>query len=487
LAKIASEQITETVSELFIDANCHIREEVFNAWLKALKEEKEGGLAGEIYKIMIKNAWIAWRDSIPICQDTGQPVVFIEQGDGVEIVGRPLFDAINEGINKGGRDGFLRKSVMQDPLDRDNEGGYGPPLIHHRMVKGNLVKITLYPAGCGCEQMNRTMMFPPCNAEETIKRFVIERVKEAGSKPCPPTILGVGIGGDLEVCSYLARRALLRPFNKGNKEYETLERSLLKQINNLGIGPLGLGGKTTAMALNIETAPCHRGNLPLSIAFNCHIGRRSETVLGLSKEEGPDAKTQKTILRERLQQMAEGIKPFQGWKSLELPLTDSLISNLKTGDRLLLTGAVYTARDAAHRRLANSIKEKKELPFPLKGQVIYYVGPTPPVPGQVIGSAGPTTSARMDSYTPLLLAHGLRGMIGKGYRSKEVTDAIKEYKGIYFITFSGAGALLSKCIRKSEMICFEELGAEAIRRFELKDFPAIVATDAWGNDIYRRL
>lgn len=169
---------------------------------------------------------------------------------------------------------------------------------------------------------------------------------------------------------------------------------------------------------------------------------------------------------------------------ITMPLTDKVIKSLKTGDKVLISGVVYTARDAAHKRLVNTIKDKEKLPFNLKGQIIYFTGPTPASPGKVIGSAGPTTSSRMDSFSPILIKKGLKGMIGKGPRGKEVVDAIKKNKAVYFAAVGGAAALLSKSIKKSDIIAYEDLGTEAIRRLEVEDFPVIVVNDIYGNDLY---
>jgi fumarate hydratase subunit beta len=274
--------------------------------------------------------------------------------------------------------------------------------------------------------------------------------------------------------------ALLRPIHIRSEKYEYLERSLAQAINRLNIGPQGLGGKTSVLAVNIEASSCHRANLPVAIAFNCHIGRYKTWQYGEIKDTEKEAD-----FWDRLRETAKNIHIFRNYRRVQLPLSEDMISGLNAGNKVLLNGIVYTARDAAHRRLVMMLKEDKALPFDLEGQVIYYVGPTPPKPGHVIGSAGPTTSYRMDPYTPQLLSRGLKGMIGKGYRSPGVIDAIKRYHALYFITFAGAGALLSRHIARSETIAFGDLGTEAIRRLELKDFPAIVACDAEGRDIYK--
>lgn len=182
--------------------------------------------------------------------------------------------------------------------------------------------------------------------------------------------------------------------------------------------------------------------------------------------------------------MKKPTKPVKKETSITTPLTDKVIKSLKTGDKVLISGVVYTARDVAHKRFVSAIKDKEKLPFNLKGQIIYFTGPSPEPPGKVIGSAGPTTSSRMDSFSPILIKKGLKGMIGKGPRGKEVVDAIKKYKAVYFAAVGGAAALLSKRIKKSDIIAYEDLGTEAIRRLEVEDFPVIVVNDIYGNDLY---
>lgn len=180
-------------------------------------------------------------------------------------------------------------------------------------------------------------------------------------------------------------------------------------------------------------------------------------------------------------------KPTKSTKKeirITTPLTDKVIKSLKTGDKVLISGIIYTARDVAHKRFVSAIKDKEKLPFNLKGQIIYFTGPSPEPPGKVIGSAGPTTSSRMDAFSPILIKKGLKGMIGKGPRGKEVVDAIKKYKAVYFAAVGGAAALLSKSVKKSDIIAYEDLGTEAIRRLEVEDFPVIVVNDIYGNDLY---
>jgi|SRR3989344_7374323 len=478
--KIHSEEITKVVSELCIEANYYIEEEIFKAWQKAIKKEKSP-LAKEFFRIMIKNASIAWEEKIPICQDTGQMVFFVEIGKNVEIIGDTIKNAINRGVEIGCKKGYLRKSVVLDPLKRNNCGSYGPAIIHYEIVPGSKLKISLIPVGCGVDQCSCVDMLYPCNIEKSIKNFVVSKVKEAGSKNCPPTTVGVGLGGDLEEAAYLARKALYRSMNQHSKKFGRLEEEITEEVNKLNLGPMGFGGKTTVFGVNIEASSCHRANLPIAIAFNCHIGRHKEFTFG--QNNGQLLQKQEK-LRQQLKKVAEKIKILKDFKRITVPMTKEVIDKLKAGDKVLISGIVYTARDAAHKNLVDLIKRNRSLPFDFKNQVIYYTGPTPAKPGQIIGSAGPTTSARMDIYTPFLLAKGLKGMIGKGCRNKEASEAIRKYGAIYFSTFGGTGAFLSKFIIKSEIIAFKELGTEAIRRLELKDFPAIVMCDSQGKALY---
>ncbi|MBC8484814.1 MAG: fumarate hydratase [Bacteroidetes bacterium] len=480
--KFSATYIAEVVSNLCIESNYCIREDIFDSWKKALEREDENTLAKETIGLMIKNAALAWHENLPICQDTGLMVFFVEKGTDVLIEGDSLTDAINKGVELGGKKGCLRKSITLDPLKRDNEGSYGPAVIHYHEVPGDKLKIIAIPVGCGAEQYSCVRVLPPCNIEENIKKLVVQQVKNAGSRCCPPTIVGVGIGGNLEHAAYLARKALCRSTSISNKEFLPLENEILEEINKTNIGPQGFGGKTTSLSVNIEAISCHRANLPIAIAFNCHLGRLKEIILG---DEGKNVPSwHSDTLKSKIMKFASEITLSNSSIHITTPLTKETIDELKVGDKVLISGTLYTARDAAHKKLQQLIQDNKPLPFELRNQVIYYVGPTPAKPGSVIGSAGPTTSARMDTFTPLLLSHGLKGMIGKGSRDFTVLEAIKRNKCIYFAAIGGLGALLSKCIIKSDIIAYDELGTEAIRKLEVKDFPAVVACDSKGNSLY---
>ena len=247
---------------------------------KAEKNEK-WPIANNILNKIIENSHIAAREKIPICQDTGMACVFIEIGQDVHIIGGNLKDAINEGIRQGYNEGFLRKSVVKDPLDRINTMDNTPAIIYYDIVEGDKLKIKVAPKGFGSENMSQLKMLKPADGLEGIKDFVLKVVKEAGPNPCPPIVVGVGIGGTFDKAANLAKKALVRPLNeKNNNEfYANLEKELLKDVNELGIGPQGFGGKTTALAVNIETYPTHIAGLPVAVNINCHVTRHAEIEL----------------------------------------------------------------------------------------------------------------------------------------------------------------------------------------------------------------
>jgi fumarate hydratase subunit alpha len=271
--------ITEQVRDLCIQANIDLGEDVLQAFDRAIEKE-ESPVAVDILKELKENARIAKEEKVPICQDTGFAVVFVELGQDVHLVGGSLSEAIHEGVRRGYREGYLRKSICH-PFTRTNTGDNTPAVIHTEMVPGDRIKITLAPKGAGSENMSRVVMLTPSEGVEGIKRFVIQRVKEAGSNPCPPTIVGVGIGGTMEQAALLAKKSLLRPLGSKNPspELDQLESEMLAGINQLGIGPQGLGGRTTSLAVHVLMMACHIASLPLAVNIQCHVQRHKETVI----------------------------------------------------------------------------------------------------------------------------------------------------------------------------------------------------------------
>lgn len=279
MREISATLITETVKKLCIEANCKLPKDM-KACIEQSYETESWSQAQDILSKIIENYNIAEKELKPICQDTGAACVFLKIGQDVHINGN-LNDSINEGVRQGYKDGFLRKSIVKDPLDRVNTGDNTPAMIYYDIVEGDKVEITLAPKGFGSENMSQIKMLKPSDGVEGVIDFVVKAVEEAGSNPCPPIVVGVGIGGTFDKCALLAKKALLREAGSENPVpyYAELEKTLLEKINALGIGPQGFGGKTTALAVNIETFPTHIAGLPVAVNINCHVTRHITEVI----------------------------------------------------------------------------------------------------------------------------------------------------------------------------------------------------------------
>lgn len=268
------EEIIECVSEMCIKANHYLSEDMCKAMKNAAEREKSP-LGKQILNQLQENLKIAAADRIPICQDTGMAVVFVELGQDIHIEGGSLEDAINEGVRRGYTEGFLRKSVVSDPLLRENTKDNTPAIIHYEIVPGDKVKIIIAPKGFGSENMSRVFMLKPADGIEGVKNAILTAVKEAGPNACPPMVVGVGVGGTFEKCALMAKKALTREIGKHSElpHIRELEEELLEKINGTGIGPAGLGGTTTALAVNIDTYPTHIAGLPVGVNICCHVNR----------------------------------------------------------------------------------------------------------------------------------------------------------------------------------------------------------------------
>ncbi len=277
---ITSKQITKAVEELCKEASFSLPSDVMAALKKAFKDEKSP-LVQDVYKLFQKNISIAQKKKVPACQDTGTAIVFVEKGDQVKLTGIELCKAINQGIKNGYKKHYLRKSIVADPLRRKNTGDNTPAIIYMEPKRGKALKITLLQKGGGAENLSRQSMLKPADGYEGCLDFIVETVKKAGSKGCPPYVVGVGIGGNFEKSAYLAKKSLLRNLTKKNKDpfYSKMEKEVLKRINKLGIGPQGFGGKVTAISVNIETAPCHIASLPIAVNMECCMHRHASVSL----------------------------------------------------------------------------------------------------------------------------------------------------------------------------------------------------------------
>ncbi len=280
MREVSVSRITEEVARLSIEANYQLGEDVVQALRKALDKE-ESPVGRSILERIIENAEIAAQGEYPYCQDTGFAVVYVEIGQDVRLVGGDLYEAINEGVRKGYTEGYLRKSIVRDPLRRVNTGDNTPAVIWTDIVPGDKVSITVAAKGGGSENMSEVRMLKPADGAEGVKNFVVERVERSGGNPCPPIVVGVGIGGTFEKCAWLAKKAALRKIGERNPDpfYAEMEEELLERINKLGIGPQGLGGRVTALDVHIEAYPCHIASLPVAVNIQCHADRHKTVVI----------------------------------------------------------------------------------------------------------------------------------------------------------------------------------------------------------------
>lgn len=277
---IQVEQIIEAVEKLCMDANYELGEDMLEKFQEALRTEKSP-LGCEVFERLIENATIAREERVPMCQDTGMTVIFVEMGQEVLVTGGSLTDALNEGVRRGYTKGYLRKSMVKDPFERVNTGDNTPAIIHYELVPGDELKITVAPKGAGSENMGALKMCKPSEGLEGVIRFVVDTVERAGGNPCPPIIVGVGVGGTMEKATYLAKKSLLRKAGEPNPDERlaAIEKEILTRVNQLGIGPQGFGGTNTALGVHLEVYPTHIASLPVAVNIQCHAARHKEIVL----------------------------------------------------------------------------------------------------------------------------------------------------------------------------------------------------------------
>ncbi len=423
----------------------------------------------------------------PICQDTGIVTAFVKVGMDVrwDLGGMSLDDAINEGVRRAylHPDNVLRASILRDPAgQRQNTRDNTPAVIHYSIVPGDKVDITVAAKGGGSENKSRMVMLNP---SDSIVDWVLKTVPTMGAGWCPPGMLGIGIGGTAEKAALLAKEALMDPVDmhellaRGpSNRIEELRLELHEKVNALGIGAQGLGGLTTVVDIKIRDYPTHAASLPVAMIPNCAATRHVHFELdgsGPAELEAPKLEDWPKIT-------------FDASKSRRVNLdtvTRADIAGWQPGETLLLSGTLYTGRDAAHKRMTEMFARGEALPVDLQGRFIYYVGPVDPVRDEVVGPAGPTTATRMDKFTDAVLARtGLIGMIGKSERGPVAIEAIRKHKAVYLMAVGGAAYLVSRAIRKARVVAFEDLGMEAIYEFVVEDMPVSVAVDVNGSSVH---
>lgn len=492
------EEVAAAVARLAVEANTRIGPDVLDAFRAALQRE-ESPAGREVLAQLLENAALADASGVPYCQDTGMVVVFARLGGRVLLTAGTLQAAVDGGVRRAYTEHLLRKSVIGDPLRRRNTGDNTPAVLHLEHVAGDeadRLTLDVMPKGFGGENMSVLRMLPPSAGWEGVERCVVETVAAAGPNACPPLVVGVGVGSDFEGAPLLAKRALLRPVGAPHPDaaVAAYEARLRAAVDATGIGPQGLGGSTTAVAVHLELGATHIAALPVAVNLGCNAYRHRSAVL--RGHPDPTRAAAAAAALPRTPPVVAGAGPVAPHSpgdpaatpalAVDLPISEAQARAMRPGQAVRLSGPIYGMRDAAHARLHALLREGREaeLPIDLRGAAVYYVGPAPPPPGQAVGAAGPTTSERMDAYTPALIERGLRLMVGKGRRSPEVKAAMRRHGAVYLVATGGAAALLGRHILRSEVIAYPDLGTEAIHLMTLRDFPCRVVVDARGADLY---
>lgn len=472
-------------------------------YIQALGEAyrlEESPAAKDAIAQILTNSRMCAEGKRPICQDTGIVVAFVKVGMDVcfKAQGGTESLTLEEMVNEGVRRAYLlpenklRASIVTDPAGkRANTKDNTPAIVHVSLVAGDKVEVSIAAKGGGSE--NKAML-AMLNPNDSIVDWILDVVPQMGAGWCPPGMLGIGIGGSAEKAMLMAKESLMAPIdmhalklrarNLNEKQsltkVEALRLEIFEKVNDLGIGAQGLGGLTTVLDVKIMDYPTHAASLPVAVIPNCAATRHVHFVLdgsGAATLTPPDLSSYPDV----------HWTPSAQAKRVNVDgLTKADIAHWQAGETLLLTGKILTGRDAAHKRIANMLAKGEKLPVDLSNRFIYYVGPVDAVHDEAVGPAGPTTATRMDDYTELMLGKlNLLGSIGKAERGTEALAVIKKYQSVYLMAVGGAAFLVSKAIRKSRVIAFEDLGMEAIYEFDVVDMPVTVAVSATGESVHQ--
>lgn len=456
MKKINSEKIFKLVKKLLIQANTLMPKVAYEQIIE--KYSKGNNAEQEFLNYFLINAKIAHKKCRPLCQDTGQVVVFIELGQNIHIEGDLLENTINAAVADVYSDFSFRKSVVKDSFfNRKNTQDNCPAIIYTDIYEGDEIKINILIKGGGAENMSSLLMLSPTITETEFINNVTEIVCKSGTKSCPPMFLGIGIGGTAEKALLLSKKA----FFYGNKTPETTELSK-KITTSINSTNKSTPFKTSVIETKIISSPTHIASLPVGITFNCHSLRHCSGLINANGEE--------FIFSENYTPTCSTLQNNFNFKKINSNETEKL-KKLNSGDKFLLSGIVYTARDAAHQRLLNTFTTGASLPFEIKNSILFYAGPCPKTKNEIIGPIGPTTSARMDKFATFTVDLGIAAIIGKGERSEETKKIFTENKIKYFSAIGGIAAYMASCVKKCETIAYDDLGAEAIYKLEIKDLP----------------
>ena len=453
---------------------------------EAYKAEKSPAAKDAIAQILTNSRMCA-EGHRPICQDTGIVNVFINWGMDCRLddTSRSMQEIVDEGVRLAylNPENKLRASILTDPaFTRRNTRDNTPCVLHVEMTPGSTISVDVAAKGGGSENKSKFKMMNP---SDNIVDWVLEMIPQMGAGWCPPGMLGIGIGGTAERAVLLAKQSLMEPIDMGQlkergprTDIEALRIEIFDKVNALGVGAQGLGGLSTILDVKINDWPCHAAGKPVAMIPNCAATRHAHFVLdgsGPAYLEPPSLDAWPDV----------HWTPDKAAIRVDLEtLTPEVVQSWKHGDRLLLNGKMLTGRDAAHKRIKDMLDKGEDLPVSFKGRVIYYVGPVDPVGEEVVGPAGPTTATRMDKFTRMMLEQGLLAMVGKAERGPAAVEAIRDHQSAYLMAVGGAAYLVSRAIKGSRVVGFEDLGMEAIYEFEVQDFPVTVAVDSKGENVH---
>ncbi|MGP9805362.1 fumarate hydratase [Paracoccus sp. NSM] len=485
---ITESHVTDSVADALQYIACYHPPDFIRAMAAAHAREESPAARDAIAQILV-NSRMSALGRRPICQDTGMVNLTFRIGVRARLDWqRPLQQIVDDGVRRAWRqqDNPLRASVVSDPFDRRrNSGDNTPAMITVEMVEGDRVGITVSAKGGGSENKARFTVLDP---SASVADWVVAEVQTMGAGWCPPGILGIGIGGSVDRAMVMAKDVLNEAVDidalieRGPADSaEALRLEIYHRVNALGIGAQGLGGLVTVLDVKLRHFPTHAASLPVALIPNCAATRHVHLMLDGSRParlDPPDLSLWPQVALDGAAKAA---------RRIDLDALDQdVLDSLQPGERLLLSGTLFTGRDAAHKRMVDALDRGEDLPVDLRGRAIYYVGPVDPVGDEVIGPAGPTTATRMDRFTERVLAGtGLKVMIGKAERGPEALDAIARHGAVYMVAVGGAAFLVAQAIREARPVAWTDLGMEAIYRLRVEDMPVMLAVDTRGQSIHR--
>lgn len=487
MSVIKQEDLIASVADALQFISYYHPTDFIQALAEAYQQEQSPAAKDAIAQILTNSRMCA-EGKRPLCQDTGIVVAFVKVGMNVRFEGDlTLEQMVNEGVKRAYLlpENKLRASIVSDPAGkRTNTKDNTPAVVHVSLVSGDKVDVSIGAKGGGSENKAKLAMLNP---NDSIVDWILEVVPKMGAGWCPPGMLGIGIGGTAEKAMLLAKESLMAPIDMhelkargASNRLEELRLEIYEKVNALGIGAQGLGGLSTVLDVKILDYPTHAASLPIAIIPNCAATRHIHFELDGSGQAIFEAPSLDDWPNISWQPSAESQRV-----SLDT-ITRDQIQSWKPGQTLLLNGKLLTGRDAAHKRMMTMLQKGEKLPIDFTNRFIYYVGPVDAVRNEAVGPAGPTTATRMDDYTEMMLGQcGLLGMVGKAERGDETIASIARHQAVYLTAVGGAAYLVSKAIKKAEVIAFPDLGMEAIYEFTVQDMPVTVAVDVNGQSIHK--